>query len=80
VVKSPGWEAKRRRLGVHVTEMLEALESIEPIGPIVEAGTQPEPGASVRLRGMTSSGRVITLVAQVHRLPMVLEDIAVDAA
>ncbi|HEV2749289.1 MAG TPA: DEAD/DEAH box helicase [Gemmatimonadales bacterium] len=77
VVKSPGWEAKRRRLGVHVTEMLEALESIEPIG---EAEEQPEPGASVRLKGMTSSGRVITLVAQVDRMPMVLVDIAVDAA
>jgi hypothetical protein len=79
VVKSPGWEAKRRRLGVHVTEMLEALESIEPIGE-AGAGEQSQPGAPVRLRGMTSSGRVITLVAQVHRLPMVLEDIAVDAA
>ena len=80
VVKAPGWEAKRRRLGVHVTEMLEALESIEPIGPIGEAAAPPEPGASVRLKGMTSSGRVITLVAQVDRLPMVLVDIAVDAA
>ncbi|HVH68347.1 MAG TPA: DEAD/DEAH box helicase [Gemmatimonadales bacterium] len=77
VVKSPGWEAKRRRLGVHVTEMLEALESIEPIG---EAGAPPEPGAPVRLKGMTSGGRVITLVARVDRLPMVLEDIAVEAA
>src|SRR6266849_3899199 len=32
LVKAAGWEAKRRRLGVQVTELLEALESIEPIG------------------------------------------------
>jgi len=57
--------------------VLEALESIEPIG--VE-GEQPEPGAPVRLSGMTSTGRVITLVAQVDRLPMVLMDIQADAA
>src|SRR5213075_1288430 len=31
VTKAPGWDAKCRRLGVHVTEVLEALESIEPI-------------------------------------------------
>src|SRR6267154_810014 len=77
VVKAPGWDTKRLRLGLHLKDVLEALESIEPIG--VE-GEQPEPGAPVRLSGMTSTGRVITLVAQVDRLPMVLMDIQADAA
>jgi len=77
VVKAPGWDTKRLRLGLHLKDVLEALESIEPIG--VE-GEQPEPGAPVRLSGMTSAGRVITLVAQVDRLPMVLVDIQADIA
>ena len=77
VVKAPGWDTKRLRLGLHLKDVLEALESIEPIGV---AGEQPEPGAPVRLSGMTSTGRVITLVAQVDRLPMVLVDIQADAA
>src|SRR5207245_8290924 len=42
VTKAAGWDAKRRRLGVHVTEVLEALESIEPIGGI----TMPQPAGS----------------------------------
>src|SRR5438132_10304977 len=48
VVKAAGWEAKRRRLGVHVTELLEALESIEPIGgvtpPLEPAGRHSDYG------------------------------------
>ncbi|HMJ57636.1 MAG TPA: DEAD/DEAH box helicase [Gemmatimonadales bacterium] len=79
VTKASGWDAKCRRLGVHVTEVLEALESIEPIDLIggVEAVTTP--GEPVRLTGLASSGRTITLVAQVDHLPMVLVDIQVDA-
>src|SRR5256886_12711252 len=46
VVKAAGWEAKRRRLGVHVTELLEALESIQPIRggtpPLQPAGPDPD--------------------------------------
>jgi SNF2 family DNA or RNA helicase len=85
LVKAAGWEAKRQRLGVHVTELLEALESIEPIGDVITtralpAGTHPQYGALVRLTGLTSSGRAITLVAQVERLPMALVDISVEAA
>ncbi len=82
LVKAAGWDEKRRRLGVHVRDVLEALESIEPIGgvttPPPPAGTHPEYGDLVRLTGLTSGGRAITLVAQVERLPMVLVDIAVD--
>jgi SNF2 family DNA or RNA helicase len=83
VTKAAGWEAKRRRLGVHVTEVIEALESIEPIGGITTpqpAGSHPQYGELVRLTGMSSSGRAITLVAQVAHLPLVLVDIQVDTA
>ncbi|HEV2669480.1 MAG TPA: DEAD/DEAH box helicase, partial [Gemmatimonadales bacterium] len=83
VVKAAGWDAKRERLRVHVTEVLEALESIEPIGgetTTQPAGQHPQHGALQRITGLTSSGRAITLVAQVDRLPMVLVDIQVDTA
>jgi len=85
LVKAAGWEAKRQRLGVQVTELLEALESIEPIGGITTtqphpAGSHPEYGGLVRLTGLTSSGRAIMLVAQVERLPLALVDISVEAA
>ncbi len=84
VTKAAGWDAKRQRLGIHVTEVLEALESIEPIGgeagvTTQPAGTHPQYGELVRLTGIGSSGRTITLVAQVDRLPLVLVDIQVDA-
>src|SRR6266704_2943786 len=59
------------------------FEAIEPIGGVTTqqpAGTHPEYGDLVRLTGLTSSGRAITLVAQVDRLPLALVDIEVDAA
>src|SRR5438445_354070 len=83
VTKAAGWDAKRRRLGVHVAEVLEALESIEPIGGITmpqPAGSHPQYGELVRLTGLTSAGRAITLVAQVEHLPLALVDIEADAA
>jgi len=83
VVKAAGWDAKRHKLGVHLNELLEALESIEPIGGVPTqqpAGSHPEYGELVRLTGLTSAGRAITLVAQVDRLPLVLVDIQVEAA
>src|SRR5439155_850802 len=52
LVKATGWEAKRRRLGVHLTELLEALESIEPIGGLSRdspAG-EADPLADARIR------------------------------
>jgi SNF2 family DNA or RNA helicase len=83
VVKAAGWDAKRHKLGVHVTDLLEALESIEPIGGVTTsqpAGIHPEYGELVRLTGLTSAGRAITLVAQVDRLPLALVDIEADVA
>jgi superfamily II DNA or RNA helicase len=84
VTKAPGWDAKRQRLGIHVTEVLEALESIEPIGGVEgvttqPAGSHPQYGKLVSLTGLSSSGRAITLVAQVDHLPLVLVDIKADA-
>src|SRR5260221_1317072 len=55
VVKTTRWEAKRHRLGVHGTELLEALESIEPIGGVTTqqpARSHPEHGDLVRLTGL----------------------------
>lgn len=81
VVKAAGWDAKRHRLAVHLTELLEALESIEPIGgvtPQQPAGSHPQYGELVRLTGLTSAGRAITVVAQVDRLPLTLVDIEAE--
>jgi hypothetical protein len=83
LVKAIGWEAKRHRLRVHLTEVLEALESIEPIAGATTpqpAGRHPDHGELVRVTGLTSAGRAITLVAQVDHLPMALVDIEADAA
>src|SRR6267154_1079715 len=82
LVRAPGWDAKRQRLGVHVTEVLEALKSIERIGGVTThqpAGSHPKYGELVRLIGRSSSGRAIALVAQVDRLPLFLADIEADA-
>ena len=82
LVRAAGWDAKRQRLGVHVTEVLEALKSIEPIGGVTThqpAGSHPKYGDLVRLSGRSSSGRAIALVAQVDRLPLFLVDIEADA-
>jgi SNF2 family DNA or RNA helicase len=83
VIKAPGWDAKRQRLGVHVTEVLEALKSIEPIAGVTTpepAGHHPKYGELVKVTGLTSAGRTISLVAQANRLPLVLVDIDVHAA
>src|SRR5438874_2734918 len=82
LVRAAGWDAKRQRLGIHVTEVLEALKSIEPIGGVTThqpAGSHPKYGELVRLSGVSSSGRAIALVAQVDRLPLFLADIEADA-
>src|SRR5438477_2606671 len=82
LVKGAGWDAKRHRLGLHLTDVLEALESIEPVGGATTthpAGRHPKYGDLVRLTGLTSAGRAITLVAQVDRLPLALVDIEADA-
>jgi len=77
LIKAPGWDAKRNQLGVHVKEVIEAIESVTTSQP---AGQHPEYGALVRLNGVTGAGRAISLVAQAERLPLVLVDITADAA
>ena len=77
LVKAAGWDAKRHQLGVHVKEVLEAIESVTTPQP---AGRHPEYGELVRLSGVTGAGRAIALVAQVDRLPLVLVDIEAAAA
>src|SRR5438046_821305 len=82
VVRAPGWDGKRLKLGLHLTDVLEALESIEPVGGATTAhpaGRHPKYGDLVRLTGLTSAGRAITLVARVDRLPLALVDIEADA-
>src|SRR5436190_98300 len=82
LVKGVGWDGKRLKLGLHLTDVLEALESIEPVGGATTAhpaGRHPKYGDLVRLTGLTSAGRAITLVAQVDRLPLALVDIEADA-
>src|SRR6266480_400775 len=82
LVRAAYWDAKRQRLGVHVTEVLEALKSIERIGGVTThqpAGSHPKYGELVRLSGVSGSGRAIALVAQVDRLPLFLADIEADA-
>ncbi|MGH9259044.1 MAG: helicase-related protein, partial [Acidimicrobiales bacterium] len=75
LVKAAGWDAKRHKLRLHVTDVLEALANDPPPEP---AGSHPKYGALVRITGETNAGRSITLVAQADRLPLVLVDI--DAA
>src|SRR5467141_3379718 len=82
LVRAAGWDAKRQRLGVHVTEVLEALKSIEPIGGVTThqpAGSHPKYGELVRLSGVSSSGRAIALVAQVDCFFLYPADIEADA-
>src|SRR5205814_2161945 len=79
---APDDNAMRLERGLHLTDVLEALESIEPVGGATTAhpaGRHPKYGDLVRLTGLTSAGCAITLVAQVDRLPLALVDIEADA-
>src|SRR2546425_465288 len=85
LVKAAGWDAKRHQDRKSVTEVLEALESIEPIageGVTTQqpAGSHPEYGELVRLTGFASSGRTNPQVAQADRPPLAAVDIQADAA
>jgi SNF2 family DNA or RNA helicase len=72
-----GVDAKRQRIGLHVGEILEALEST---APVEDAGVDPDYGALVHVSGVTGAGRGIRLTVQADRLPMVLVDIWADVA
>lgn len=69
-----GVEAKREHLGLHVSELLEALESAHQ----EDAGMSPDYGALVRLTGVTGRGRAVRVDVQADRLPMLLVDVDAD--
>ena len=68
-----GVEATREQLGLHVSELLEALETAHQ----EDAGFSPEYGPLVRLTGATRRGRAVSVTVQADRLPMLL--VAIDA-
>ena len=70
-----GVEAKRHQIGLHVGEILEALEST---APLEDAGVSPDYGPLVRLTGVTGTGRGVSLTVQADRLPMTLVDLSAD--
>ena len=70
-----GVEAKRQQIGLHVNELLEALENVPAPEP---AGVHPEYGPLQRLNGVTGRGRAVSLLVQADRLPMALVDLDAD--
>jgi SNF2 family DNA or RNA helicase len=71
-----GVETKRAHIGLHVSEVLEALENAaEP----EDAGVHPEYGPLQWITGVTSTGRAVSVLVQGDRLPMTLVDISADA-
>jgi SNF2 family DNA or RNA helicase len=76
LVLAEGIEAKRHRVGLHVGEILEALEHA---GAPEDAGVHPEHGPLRRVSGVTGGGRRVRLLVQGDELPMVLVDVDADA-
>jgi SNF2 family DNA or RNA helicase len=70
-----GVEAKRQRIGLHVAEILEALEHT---ATPANAGNHPDYGALTLLTGVTGTGRAVRLTVQADRLPMTLVDLSAD--
>ena len=69
-----GVEARREQLGLHVAEVIEALETAHE----EDAGLSVEYGALVHLVGVTGRGRAVRLTVRADRLPMLLVDIDAD--
>ncbi|MGQ0714874.1 MAG: helicase-related protein, partial [Gemmatimonadaceae bacterium] len=72
-----GVEAKRIQIGLHVNEIMEALE--HAASP-EDAGRHPEYGPLQRITGLTGRMRTVRLLVQADRLPMTLVDIDADVA
>jgi hypothetical protein len=77
LVLAEGVEARRHRLGLHVSEILEALERT---GPAEDAGVHPQHGPVRRVSGVTGAGRAVRLLVAGDELPMTLVEIEADAA
>ncbi len=69
-----GLEARRQLLGLHVAEIMEALENA------VEGTAVPsrEYGPLTQLSGVTSRGRAVHLTVRADHLPMLLTDLESD--
>lgn len=74
LAKLRGLEAKREQLGLHVSELLEALEVAHQEDDFIS----PEYGPLVCLTGVTSRGRAVRVMVQADRLPMFLADLDAD--
>jgi hypothetical protein len=74
--KARGVEARREQLGLHVHELLEAMESAHQ----EDGGVSPQYGALVRLTGVTKRGRAVRISVQADRLPMFLAELDADPA
>ena len=75
LIPAPRVEAKRIRIGVHVNEIMEALENA---APSEDAGVHAEYGPLQRITGLTGRMRTVRLLVQADRLPMTLVDIDAD--
>ena len=74
LIQVRGVDAKRHQLGLHVNEILEALEHASA----EDAGMHAEYGPLQRLTGVTGRAREVELLVQADRLPMVLVDLMSD--
>jgi hypothetical protein len=70
-----GVEAKRQQIGLHVAEILEALEHT---ATPESAGRHPDYGTLTLLTGVTGTGRAVRITVQADRLPMTLVDLSAD--
>lgn len=69
-----GVDAKRHRIGLHVGEILEALEN----STVEDGGFDAQHGETVCVTGVTAGGRGVRLTVQATSLPMTLVDISAD--
>jgi hypothetical protein len=73
---APDIESKRQQIGIHVAEILEALEHTSSPE---DAGVHQAYGPLTLLTGITRTGRAVRLTVQADRLPMTLVDLSADA-
>ena len=72
---APGIDAKRHQIGLHVGEILEALENT---APIEDAGVDPDHGPLTCVTGVTGAGRGVRLTVHADQLPMTVVDLSAD--